>query len=439
MCVVLAGLQAHATPPGTGSVIFMHPDGASSATWAAARNYLVGPDHDLHWDRLPNIALYRGHMTDSLTGTSNGGATVHAYGVKVATDAYGTFGSVEDSGRAMKQPVDADGYSLSVAHQALRAGIPVGLVQTGTNTEPGTGCFVASVPSRQMHDAIATQLVDSGAAVILGGGEKFFVPEGVDGVHGPGARADGVNLVERAKERGYAVVYTRDELLALPEETDKVLGLFAEYHTFNDRPEEILEAARLPLYDPGAPSVAEMTEAALRVLGRASDQFLLVIEEEGTDNFGNNNNARGVLEACRRADEAFGVLRRYLENHPDTLVLTASDSDGGGMRLIGERVRPGQQPPRSVARIDDNGSPVDGRSGSGGAPFVAAADARGRTLPFRIQWAAQDDVSGAVLVRAEGLNAGLVAGSMDNTELAGLMRLTLFGTQRVPTGPALGE
>jgi alkaline phosphatase len=432
LCFIAPALaQNPPQPANTGSVIFIHPDGASAATWAAARNLLVGPDGDLHWDRLPHLALYRGHLRDSLTGTSNGGATIHAYGVKVAHDAYGTYGSTRDD-RALTEPVDADGHSLSVAKQALRAGLPVGLVQTGTNTEPGTGCFVASVESRRMHDEIAEQLLDSGAQVILGGGEMFFRPKGATGTHGPGAREDGQDLVQRAKDLGYTVVFTRDELLDLPDDTTKVLGLFAEYHTFNDKPEEILAAADLPLYNDNAPSVGEMTDAALQILGRTGQRFLLVVEEEGTDNFGNNNHAAGVLEAARRADEAFGIARDYVAQYPDTLLLTAADSDGGGLRLIGEpQPAPGEQP-RRLNRLDDNGAPIDGRDGSGGQPFLAAPDREGTSLPFRIQWSAQDDVTGGVLVRAEGLNARLVRGSMDNTELAGLMRLTLFGSHVPP-------
>ena len=57
----------------TGNVIFIHPDGVSSASWAVARALGPGPDGDLNWDRLSHIALYRGHMLNSLTSTSNGG------------------------------------------------------------------------------------------------------------------------------------------------------------------------------------------------------------------------------------------------------------------------------------------------------------------------------------------------------------------------------
>lgn len=67
----------------TGNVIFIHPDGAGPNHWAAARIYWYGPDALSPWDTLPQMAAYRGHMADILTGTSNGGATTHAFGYKV--------------------------------------------------------------------------------------------------------------------------------------------------------------------------------------------------------------------------------------------------------------------------------------------------------------------------------------------------------------------
>lgn len=414
-----------AVAPGLGSVIFIHPDGTSSANWAVARALYQGPDGQLQWDRLPEIAVYRGHMRDSLTATSNGGATTHAFGVKVASGAYGRTAG----GKAGRDIVDAQGRSLSVALQAIRTGLPVGMVQTGTSTEPGTGCFLAPVASRGQHEAIAAKLVASGAEVLLGGGEKYFLPKGVDGVHGPGVRTDGRDLVQEARKAGYAVVRTRRELLDLPKDATRVLGLFAEEHTFNDRSEEELRAAKLPEYSPSAPSCAEMTAAALKVLGNHGKRFLLVVEEEGTDNFGNRNNASGMLQALRRADEAIGVARRYLAEHPDTLVLTAADSDAGGMRMIGWPVNGPKDIPARLPERDFNGAPLDGREGTATAPFIAAPDRNGRSLPFAVAWAARGDVSGGVLVRAEGLNSHLVRGTYDNTDLAKLMRLTLFGRQ----------
>jgi len=426
LLLALAGAaraQSDAPPsPLVGNMIFIHPDGASAASFAAARNLMVGPDGDLHWDRLPAMALYRGHLSNSLTATSNAGATVHAYGIKVPGPSYGLDGEAPIT--------DAQGNSRSVARQAIRAGLPVGVVNSGTITEPGTGCFLTSVPRRSMHDEIAVQLIESGAEVILGGGEQYMLPRGVKGRHGVGVRADDRNVIEEARRKGYHVVFTREELAEVPDDVTRLLGVFAANHTFNDKPEEELAKVGLPLYWPHAPTLAEMTVAALEVLGRHDKRFLVVVEEEGSDNFGNKNNAKGKLEALRRADEAVGVARAFVADQPDTMILTASDSEAGGMYLQGVGLVDGE-PPATLPERDVNGAPMDGQEGTGTAPFIAAPDRNGNAWPFAITWAARDDVTGGILVRAEGLNANLVHGNIDNTEIPALMRLTLFG-HRMP-------
>jgi alkaline phosphatase len=283
-----------------------------------------------------------------------------------------------------------------------------------------------------MHDEIAVQLIESGTAVILGGGEQHFLPVGVEGVHGPGKRRDDRNLIEEAKKLGYTIVRTREELMKVPADTDKVLGLFAPYHTFNDRPEEELAAAGLPTFDPDAPTVAEMTSVALRVLENKGQRFLLVVEEEATDNFGNNCNAMGMLEALGRADEAIGVARRFRESNPRTLIVMAADSDAGGMHLLG---LPGNAPALMDKPLPESlpgAGPIDGRSGTGSPPFIAAADRTGKRMPFAIVWTGRRDVTGGVLVRGEGPNSDRIQGNFDNTKIAELIRLTLFGN---PVGP----
>ena len=433
VCLVAVALPVKPAAQPTGSVIFIHPDGAGAASWAAARAMRVGPDGDLNWDRIPHLALYRGHMIDSLTATSNGGATTHATGLKVRSRAFGRFNSGQDADRLL----DDEGRYLSVATQAIEAGLPVGVVQSGTAVEPGTAVFLTDAVSRQAYDDIALGLIESGARVILGGGERRYLPEGVEGAHGPGQRKDGRDLVAYAKEQGYTVVTTRDELLTLPDDAGKVLGLFARVSTFNDLSEEQPKVLGLPHYDPEAPTVAEMTDYAIRNLAAAGERFLLVVEEEGPDNFGNKNNAAGMIEAMLRTDDAFGIAQAYLAEHPDTLLVTTADSDGGGMRMVGLPIDPGQPiddqiEGKRVHPRDRNGAPRDGARGPGTEYFLAAPDANGVRLPFSVTWATHDDCSGGVLVRAQGLNAHRVRGSFDNTEIADLIRLTLFGQTAGP-------
>ncbi|MBN1366097.1 MAG: alkaline phosphatase [Syntrophaceae bacterium] len=417
---VITGAATHLAPvcgPGVGSVIFLHPDGSSVSHWTAARMAIAGPDGMINWDRLPVMAVYRGHMKTALVATSHGGATTHAFGVKVDSDSYGM-----DRDR----PLTAlSGKRMSIMREAIAAGLAVGIANSGDIDEPGTGVFLASTRSRKNSQEIARQIIFSGAHVILSGGERWLLPKGVKGRHGEGKRTDGTNLIAKAQTLGYTVVYTRAELAALPDNTRRVLGVFAHHHTFHDQTEKQLRKKGLPLYAAEAPTIGEMTAAALAVLSRHGRRFLLVVEEEGTDNFSNVNNAAGALEALRRADTAYGVARDYLQGHPDTLLLTTADSDASGLEVIAVSPNLAGTP---LPKTTFNGAPLDGRDGTGSLPFLAKPDQFGNRLPFGIAWTGYEDSAGGILVRAEGMNAeALRSGSCDNSDIYRLIYCTLFG------------
>ena len=411
-------------PPATpemGSAIFIHPDGSGVSAWSAARLLVAGPDGTLNWDRLERVGVYRGHMKNSLGATSHGGATSHAYGVKVDWDSYGMD--------RLEPLTSLSGEPHSILTEAHETGLATALVNSGHIAEPGTGVFAASAPGRDFVDSITLQIIESGAEIILSGGEVLLIPEGVRGRHGyEGFRKDGRNLIELAEERGYQVVYTRDELMALPPGTEKVLGVFAAAHTFNDQQEEALEDAGLPLYQPTAPTVGEMTEAALRILEASGRRFLLVVEEEGSDNFANNNNAPGTLTALARADEAIGVAMDFLDENPQTLLLTTADSDAAGMQVYPIKVPdPSLVAETPLPKTTRNGGALDGRDGTETPPFISRPDRDGEVWPFGIAWASFDDLLGGIVARAHGLNADLLPASVDNTDIYRLMYATLFG------------
>jgi alkaline phosphatase len=339
------------------------------------------------------------------------------------------------------RPITAlSGKRMSIMQEAVRAGFATALIQTGSLTEPGTAAFVASVEERGNHDEIARQVIESGVDVILGGGERALLPEGVMGRHGSGGRTDGRNLIQRAKELGYTVVYTRAELLALPPTVTRVLGVFAHWHTFNDRTEEALRAAWLPLYVPTAPTIAEMSRASLEILSRnprtAARGFFMVSEEEGTDNFPNAANAPGSFEAGRRADDAFEVYREFVRRNPSTLLLTAADSSAGSKNIVdwrGTVAEPGHVVGKGPVNSGPDGrfvyAPFDGVDGAETSPFVSAPDRFGNSFPFAVAWAFRWDLAGGISVRAEGKNADIVRrlGVVDNTDIYRIMYVTLFG------------
>jgi alkaline phosphatase len=260
---------------------------------------------------------------------------------------------------------------------------------------------------------------------MFSGGEQFLLPDGQIGQFGqPGLRKDGRNFIAEAGDLGYSVVYSRDEMQQISVGTKKILGVFAARHTFNDRSEEDLKALDLPMYEPAAPTLAEMTRSALSFFEHQKRPFFLVIEEEGTDNFGNKNNARGVLTALSRTDDAIGVVMEFIKKNPNTLLVTAADSDAGGMHV---HEIPADRLDKELSANAYNGAPVDGRDGTGSLPFIAAPDQFGERLGFAISWATYSDVYGGVVARAHGLNADLLPNNVDNTDIYRLMYATLFG------------
>ncbi|MDF3057514.1 MAG: Alkaline phosphatase [Rariglobus sp.] len=411
--------------PREGNVILIHPDGSSLAAWNAFRIASVGPDGFTNWDRLPGVALYRSHFSDGLSPTSHGGATVHAWGVKVPADSYGTDGG--------KPLVARSGKALPILAEALADGRAAGYVQSGHLAEPGTGVFLASHPTRRDFPGIAAKIVTSGADVMLAGGEIYLLPKGVRGRHGEdGVREDGRDLIVEARAAGYAVVFSKEELRAAMNDraVKKLLGVFAARATYNEGSEEKLVAEKLPAYRPEAPTAAEMTEAALAVLSRTGRRFALVIEEEGTDDFANAQNASALFEAFRRADQAIGVARAFLERSPETLLFTAADSDASGLQVIGRGVQASaDEVPPPVPAQTKLGNPIDGVAGQGTAAFLSGPDRTGRRFWFGVTFSSPYDMVGGVVVRADGLNRERLPVNFDNTDVYTMMWETLFGRE----------
>jgi alkaline phosphatase len=461
------------------NVIFIHPDGTTQSHFSSARFLEAGPDGLINWDMLPEVAIYKGHMKDALTSTSHGGATAHASGIRVFADSYGCDGNCTNSTSANR----------TILEEARDEGYHIGIINSGTITEPGTGAFAAHVTERGDHCEIVRQIIEeSGASLILGGGEKYYLstndtsfhPNPKNGLMPDNGECE-VNMIEEARGLGYTVVFNETQLTDLNmTHVDKVLGIFAYDNTYNDMSERELfddlgmgigisekgecdDVCRL--YEPYAPTFDEMVKFGTEFLNLHSQKgFVLIAEEEGTDNFGNGNrNAEGMIEAARRADRAIGQALEFAKDNTvdqDTLVITAADSDAGGAAILS----PQQQYNPEFPSLDENGcfvdqgldplevSPdqeplVDGITDfsikvnqtttmSNGTtptnttklfcekPFVAQPDQFGNQLLFGILWlpGGGPDVGGGTITRAYGCNAAEdVKGTLDNTKLPRIM------------------
>jgi alkaline phosphatase len=410
---------ASAAQPDAGSAIFLHPDGMGANTWAATRLMQVGPDGRLAWDRLPRLAIYVGPMTDSVNASSNGGATTHAYGIRASLDSYGWVGKVE-------VPFAASGQRMSLMREAQAAGKKVAIFNSAPMTEPGTGAFLATIADRDDEAGIAAQILAAKPDIALGGGEMFFLPKGVRGRHGFGVRIDGRNLVDEAKAAGYTVVFTRDELLALPDTADRVLGLFAHEATFNEADEATLARKKLTPFQPQAPRFDEMLGFILDRMRDAPNGYLVVGNEEATDNLSGENNAPATLEAAAGADRAIAIALAEARANAALTVVVASDSDNSGMNATSDDLDDPKDLPRPLPARTANGSLLDS---DGGKPFMSAPDARGVRQPFYITWASDSDSAGGTVARGIGPGAAKIEGTIDSTTIYRALYLGLFGRE----------
>lgn len=441
----------------TGNHVILINAEATPSAYAAARFVDKGPDGRLNWDNLDQAGIYLGHLEDQLIGTSSSSAVTTATGAKVYAESFGfEVGNL---------PITSlDGSNKTIVEAARDAGKVTALIQSGGIFEPSTAAFVAktsliidqntgniTVPRAQTAE-IAKQVINSGVDFILTGGELYLLPTGTDGFHGTAAQLNAIstsslqrpteNLINLAISNGYTVVYTKEQLtglLNLPVKPTKVLGVFAPVHTFNDRPEEVLAANGFPLYRDTAPTIAEMLDVTQKLMEshpNFANGSIVVANEEGVDNFGNNNNAVGVLEAVRRADAAIGVALDFVNRHSNTLMITAGNADPGGLQAIDPRTAG-----VALGNINNNPTtsarnvPEDGQSGAGTVPFVAAPDANGNVFNFGIAWAGTPDFGGSIIAKAHGLNAANLPATLDNTKVYEMMHEALFGQDLVSRNP----
>jgi alkaline phosphatase len=285
------------------NVILIIPDGYGPASATLARDYLRAQQGiaSLAQDSL-QVGSVRTFASDSRITDSAAGATAYATGVKTYNGAIAVD--------TLQQPV------ATLLEAAEKRGLATGLVATSRITHATPASFSAHVPSRWMENEIAAQQLEQDIEVIFGGGRRHFLPESENG-----RRSDGRNLLNEARSAGYEVAQDRvdfDRLSATP-----ALGLFSMSHM-------AYEIDRNPKQQP---SLAEMTAKAIDLLDDDPEGFFLMVEASRIDHAGHSNDAAAHLHDILAFNEAVKVAIDAAERDSNTLVVSVSDHETGGMTL----------------------------------------------------------------------------------------------------------
>ena len=240
---------------------------------------------------------------DSTVTESAAAAVQMATGVKVLARAVG---------------IGPDGKDLkTILEMAKEKGKATGLVTTSGITDATPAGFMAHVAHRSEEEKIADQLVKSDVNILFGGRKEFFLPQSEKG-----KRKDNRNLLNDARENGYVVVETVEEMKKT--NGKKILGLFNQSNM-------LFEIDRKGSTEP---SLAEMTAKALEVLSKEEQGFFLMVEGGRIDHAAHYYDIGAVISDTLAFDEAIKVAYDFQKANPDTLLIITADHETGGLVVL---------------------------------------------------------------------------------------------------------
>ncbi len=291
------------------NIILMIGDGMGPSQFGAAwlySNRVLGRElRMVEVMKSGRTAYVVNDTADTIVTESAAAATQIACGVKVPA-------------RAVGMCADGKTPCKTVLELAKDKGLATGLVTTSGITDATPAAFAAHVEHRSDEASVASQELQAGVDVLLGGRKQFFLPESAGGM-----RKDGRDLREEARRAGYAVVGTASELQQA--KAGKLLGLF----NMGDMAFELDRAKT------AEPSLAEMTAKTLEVLAKNAKGFFVMIEGGRIDSAAHWNDAAATIRDTLAFDEAVGVALDFQRKNPDTLLIVTADHETGGMALIG--------------------------------------------------------------------------------------------------------
>ncbi|MFJ4223696.1 alkaline phosphatase [Microbacterium sp. NPDC089695] len=262
-------------------------------------------------------------------GATDSAAAGTALGTGVKTN-NGTLGYDADANRL-----------LTLGEQAMEVGKKVGLVTDVPFNHATPAGFIAHNQSRNDYHGLATEMIDSGVDVIIGGGHPNYTDANTSrsSHYGSGSwisQADFDRLSTGQTEFDFIESKAQFEQVAAGENVpDKLFGLARVAETFQYNRPGLDNNGVLPYSDKAnsdVPSLATAADAALNVLENDEEGFFLMIEGGAVDWAGHANQTTRLIEEQQSFNQAAEAVDAWVQENSswdETLVIVTADHETG--------------------------------------------------------------------------------------------------------------
>jgi alkaline phosphatase len=336
------------------NVILFIGDGMSIANRTAARMLSKGIREgryygQLAFDDMPHMALIGTSGVDSIITDSANSMSAYTTGHKSSVNALGVYVSRAKDNLAHPKVE-------TIAELVKRkTKLAVGIVTDAEVEDATPAGMVAHTRRRADKDIIAEQLFLSGAEVVMGGGSAYFLPQKTPG----SKRKDDNDLVGLYRHNRYQVVTTDTQMrtAAADPATRRLFGVFHPDNMDGALDRHFLKKGTVDRF-PEQPDLADMTRAAIDVLARNPDGFVLMVEAGLIDKYNHPLDWERSVYDTIMLSNAVQVAKGFAAKRNDTLIIVTPDHTHG-VSIVGtvDDAKPGTDMREKIGVYAEAGFP----------------------------------------------------------------------------------
>ena len=320
LTMLLACVPGMAEETAAPKYVFMFiGDGMGNPQVAATQYYLgtlQNPDSpfpvpaDLSFTSFPYLGMVTTYDASSFCPDSASTATSMASGEK-------TLSGVLNYDVTLTTP-----FKL-ITEYAKEAGKKIGVISSVSVDHATPAAYYAKQPSRNDYYEIAVQGITGSTVDYLAGG-GFKKPTG--------ANKDQTDILDLARENGWTIANTNEEICALTADSGRVLATNPVLQDSKAIHYEI-DRKRLAAEGEDVLSLADFVKAGISVLDN-DNGFFMMCEGGKIDWAGHANDAATSIQDTLALSDAVQVAVDFAAEHPDeTLIIVTADHETGGMTI----------------------------------------------------------------------------------------------------------